>query len=184
MIFVGRMGKEKSIDVFIEALPVLTKKYPKLRLMLVGGGPEKQDLEKRSEALGVRKAVVFTGYLPQATLPLAYKASDFYVIASKTESQGLVTVEAMTSGLPVIACEDLAHLDILGDRENAIIFKTDADFAPAVTQLLENHGLMQALRAKSLARSGNFTLKEFGARVEEYYQWVIEDFKQKEAKHV
>jgi 1,2-diacylglycerol 3-alpha-glucosyltransferase len=182
MIFAGRLGREKSIDALIEGLRTLREKHPTLKLMLVGDGPARGELERLAEHLGARGAVVFTGYLEHDRLPLAYKSADFYAIASTTESQGLVTVEAMASGLPVVVRNDPAHLDILGRPENGLLFESIGDFARAADSLLSSPALRAELAARSLARSAAFTLKEFGARVESFYSWVIEDFKRKKRR--
>jgi 1,2-diacylglycerol 3-alpha-glucosyltransferase len=180
MIFAGRMGREKSIDVLIDSLPPLLRSHPNLKLLLVGDGPARDELERRAENLGVRRSVAFTGYLKHASLPLAYRSSDFYAIASLTESQGLVTVEAMASGLPVIVREDAAHLDIIGRPENGLVFRTTLEFVKAAVALLSSPELRASLRDRSLARSAGFTLEQFGARMEAFYQWAIEDFRRKQ----
>ncbi|HEQ70846.1 MAG TPA: glycosyltransferase family 4 protein [Spirochaetia bacterium] len=179
MIFVGRMGREKSIDELIDALPRLLAKHPALKLLLVGGGPCKHEFEVQANSLGVREAVVFTGYLPWENLPLAYKAADFFAIASRTESQGLVTVEAQASGLPVIAAEDAANREILGSEKNGLVFHNGDELIHAVDSLLSNPGLARTLSERSRERSYFFTVKEYGARVHAYYQWVREDYARK-----
>jgi len=179
MIFAGRMGREKSINVLLEAAARLRGSRPRLKLLLVGDGPARTDLERLAEKLGVRRSVAFTGYIPHDKLPLAYKSSDVYAIASTTESQGLVTVEAMASGLPVVVCDDAAHLDIIGSAENGIVFRTVPELAGALESLIGSPRLRAELGARSLERSNKFTVKEFGSRVEKFYRWVIDDFKSK-----
>ncbi|MBN2352123.1 MAG: glycosyltransferase [Spirochaetales bacterium] len=179
MIFAGRLGREKSIDVLIEAVARLQGSRPRLKLLLVGDGPARTDLERYAEKLGVRRSVAFTGYLPHAMLPLAYKSSDCYAIASTTESQGLVTVEAMASGLPVLVRDDAAHLDIIGRAENGMVFRTVPELAAALESLIDSPRLRAELGARSLERSAGFTVKEFGSRVEKFYRWVADDFRHK-----
>jgi 1,2-diacylglycerol 3-alpha-glucosyltransferase len=176
LVFAGRLGREKSIDLLMTALPLLLPRHPRLKLLLVGDGPARGELESLAETLGVRKAVVFTGYLRGESLPLAYACADFFVIASTSESQGLVTVEAMASGLPVVMREDAASLDILGDRRNGIVWRDPGEFVAALETLLTHRELVDDLKRRSRERSRAFTLAAFGERMEGYYDWILGDF--------
>jgi 1,2-diacylglycerol 3-alpha-glucosyltransferase len=179
MIFAGRLGREKSINLLLQALPPLLIRHPRLKLLLVGDGPAREELELLALALGVRPAVAFTGYLRGERMALAYRAADFYVIASTTESQGLVTVEAMASGLPAVVREDIAGIDILGDRANGLVWKDQADFARAIDTLLTRPALEADLRKRSLARACAFTLEKFGERMEAFYAWAVDDYRRR-----
>jgi 1,2-diacylglycerol 3-alpha-glucosyltransferase len=176
MIFVGRMGREKSIDVLIEGIPALRKKYPDIKLLLIGGGPAIDELKKLARGLGIEKHVIFCGYMSWQTIPLAYKASDVFVNASTTETQGLVSVEAMASGLPVIARNDPTNLEIINNGKDGLVFNHPSDFPARVDELLADDGLKDALRKKSLHASRKYTVQEFGKRTEEFYRQVQRDF--------
>jgi 1,2-diacylglycerol 3-alpha-glucosyltransferase len=175
MLFVGRVGKEKSIDVLIRGLPAIKKKYPRIRLLVVGDGPGRSSLKKLARRMGVKQEVVFTGYIPWKHIPLVYKSSDVFTLASVSETQGLVTVEALASGLPVIVRDDPANLDIIEHGRYGLIFKTPGDFARSVHTLLGNPGLRLGLQKKAQDASLKYSLEEFGKKVTEYYNWIIED---------
>ena len=96
MIFVGRMGGEKSIDKLIENFARVNGEIPNSHLLLVGDGPLRTQLKELSVELGVGSNLHFTGFLKwPAEISLAYKSSDLFIIASHTETFGLVTLEAM-----------------------------------------------------------------------------------------
>ena len=179
MVFAGRLGREKSIDVLIEALPRLLPRHQRLKLLLVGDGPAREELELLALSLGVRQAVVFTGYLRGERMAQAYRSSDFYVIASTTESQGLVTVEAMASGLPVVLRDDIAGLDILGDGANGLVWKNPVEFVRHIDTLLSRPELFSELAGRSQKRSAAFTLEQFGQRMETFYAWAAEDYQRR-----
>jgi 1,2-diacylglycerol 3-alpha-glucosyltransferase len=176
MIFVGRMGREKSIDTLIKSLPALIKKYPEIKLLLVGGGPAVDKLKKLACSLSVEKHVIFSGYIPWQTIPLAYKSSDVFVNASTSETQGLVTVEAMASGLPVIVKNDITNLEMINNGKDGLVFDHTQEFHEKVYSLFSQTHLSETLQKKSLEASKNYTVQEFGRRTEEFYKNVFKDY--------
>jgi 1,2-diacylglycerol 3-alpha-glucosyltransferase len=108
-VSVGRLAKEKSFDVLIQAFAALESEN--LELVIIGSGDEEDNLEALSQELGVADRVIFTGLIPFHNVPNYLSAADFFAFASITETQGLVTLEAMACGLPVVA------VDASGTRE-------------------------------------------------------------------
>ena len=100
LTFVGRVGLEKNIDLLVEAIARV--KTPGARLLIVGNGPYRAELDAHIASLGVADRVTFTGYLQGDDVAAAYAASDAFFFASLSETQGLVVAEAMASGLPTI----------------------------------------------------------------------------------
>ena len=180
LIFVGRVGKEKSIDVIIKGMRTLIKHHHHVKFLIVGDGPAKTKLEIKRKAYGLEKSIIFTGYITWEKIPEAYQASDVFVFASTSETQGLVTVEAMASGLPIVVKHDLAYTDIVKDNVNALIFKDNDEFASKVEKLILNPELCKNMSTNSINLSKNFTLTEFGKKVEKYYEWILQDFQKNE----
>ena len=179
MIFVGRIGREKSIDILIKGLPALIKKHAAIKLLLIGGGPAVEELKKLARALSVENHVIFCGYIPWQMIPLAYKSSDVFVNASTSETQGLVTVEAMASGLPVIVRNDVVNLEIINNGKDGLVFEQTPEFSEKVHALFSQAPLQEALQKKSLKASKNYTVQEFGKRTQEFYRNVFRDFYKK-----
>jgi len=120
-LFVGRVAHEKNIGFLLEALAHAREKCPELLLVIAGEGPAMNDLKAHVKSLGLRDAVQFIGYLDrQRELPDCYAAADVFVFASRTETQGLVLLEAMAAGLPVIALAEMGTIDILAPGRGAI----------------------------------------------------------------
>lgn len=120
-LFVGRVAHEKNIGFLLEALCHARELRPDILLLIAGEGPAMADLNNQVKALGLRDSVRFIGYLDRARdLPDCYAAADVFVFASRTETQGLVLLEAMAAGTPVIALADMGTIDILVPGRGAL----------------------------------------------------------------
>ncbi len=119
-LFVGRVAHEKNIGFLLEALVHARRTRPDVLLVVAGEGPAMADLKAQTAALGLQESVRFIGYLDrQQALPDCYAAADVFVFASRTETQGLVLLEAMAAGLPVIALSEMGTTDILAPGRGA-----------------------------------------------------------------
>ena len=120
-LFVGRVAHEKNIGFLLEALVVARRSCPELLLVIAGEGPAMGDLHEKADRLGLAAATRFIGYLDRRTaLPDCYAAANIFVFASRTETQGLVLLEAMAAGLPVVALSEMGTRDILEPGRGAI----------------------------------------------------------------
>jgi 1,2-diacylglycerol 3-alpha-glucosyltransferase len=121
-LYVGRVAHEKNIDFLIRALQVGLAACPEMLLLITGEGPATPALKAQVESLGLAGSVRFLGYLDrQKDLPDCYAAADAFVFASRTETQGLVLLEAMAAGVPVIALSAMGTTDILGAGRGCIV---------------------------------------------------------------
>lgn len=120
-LFVGRVAHEKNIGFLLEALTHARAARPDVLFVVAGEGPAMADLKEQVKALGLRDSVQFIGYLDRRNeLPDCYAAADVFIFASRTETQGLVLLEAMAAGLPVIALAEMGTMDILSPGRGAI----------------------------------------------------------------
>ncbi|MDR2135684.1 MAG: glycosyltransferase, partial [Treponema sp.] len=113
LLFAGRVTKEKNIDFLLKILPGIIKKHPETVLLIVGDGPHLADLRGECERLNLGDYCVFTGYLERKDLGLVYSMSDIFVFPSLTETQGLVTIEAMYAGIPVVAIGSMGVIMVM-----------------------------------------------------------------------
>lgn len=119
-LFVGRVAHEKNIGFLLEALKHTREERPDVLLVIAGEGPAMADLQAQTASLGLRDSVMFIGYLDRKkALPDCYAAADVFVFASRTETQGLVLLEAMAAGVPVIALSEMGTTDILAPGRGA-----------------------------------------------------------------
>jgi glycosyltransferase involved in cell wall biosynthesis len=105
LVSLGRVAPEKSVEALVDAFVLAARRRPRLRLLLVGGGPAEDDVAHRAAAAGVGERVHVTGRLPREEALALVKACDVFVFASQTETQGIVLAEALAAGLPVAAVD-------------------------------------------------------------------------------
>ena len=121
ILFVGRLARDKSIDVLIRAMSVDSVGLHHARLFLVGRGDDRDQLEELVDELGVGDRVHFLGFVPEEDMPALYRTTDLFAIASTCEVQSLPTLQAMATGLPVVAADALALPEIVKDGVNGLL---------------------------------------------------------------
>lgn len=138
LLYVGRVAFEKNIDFLLEMTKTLIEQRSDVLLVVTGEGPAEASLHKLAKTLRLEKHVKFIGYLDRNTeLNACYQAADIFVFASKSETQGLVLLEAMAQGTPVVAIAELGTASILVEGQGAIIAPDDTvQFSEKVRQLL------------------------------------------------
>ena len=138
LLYAGRLGVEKNLDFLLRSFRRLLSLQPGARLIIAGDGPQRQFLERYAMSLGIAPFVTFTGFIQRRDLIDLYKQT-LFVFASKTETQGLVLVEAMMAGAAVVAVGIMGPLDIIASEETGILVSEDEDeFARACYRLLED----------------------------------------------
>ena len=172
LIFVGRLGKEKNIELLIKALKKV--KTPNVKLLIVGDGPYRSQLEELTEKEHLKDRVVFSGYLPKEEVVLAYKSSKIFIFSSKTETQGLVIAEAMSVGLPVVAVSDLAIADMVKDKKNGFLVKSNSkDFASKVDIILQDKSLYNKMSKNSINFAKEFSAEKLTKKLENIYYSLL-----------
>jgi 1,2-diacylglycerol 3-alpha-glucosyltransferase len=182
LVFAGRVGKEKSLSVLIDGVAALRAAHPRLKLMIVGAGPYLEHYRRYARLRGLERAVIFTGYRPYAEMPFMYRMADAFVIASVSETQGLVTVEALASDLPVIARDDPANLDIIDRGRHGLIFASSAELRAAVDRLIRDPALKSRLTSEARKGSLRYGDRAYGQAVGDFYQWVTQDYRGRRAQ--
>lgn len=122
---VSRMAHEKNVSFLLESIRRFKEQYGKpFRVLLVGDGPNLADYQKLCDCYGLSE-VVFTGKLPNQQLPAYYHAADAFLFASKTETQGIVILEAFAGGTPVLAVRASGVSDLVVSGENGFLVEED-----------------------------------------------------------
>jgi len=150
LLFVGRVAHEKNIGFLLEMHAELIKNHPDALLVITGEGPAEESIKQSIEKLGISNKVRMIGYLDRGhELIACYKAADIFVFASKSETQGLVLLEAMAQGTAVVAIAELGTKSILIEGEGVLIAKDDInDFADKVSALLSDAPKRQMIGEK------------------------------------
>lgn len=122
LLHVGRVAPEKDIDFLLRAFPALRRRRPGCKFLVVGAGPELARCRRFVERHELSEDIVFTGFVPDEDLPSYYAAADVLTIASRFETQGMVALEAMACGTPVVAVDYRAFPEYIQDGENGFLF--------------------------------------------------------------
>ena len=175
LLFVGRAAHEKNIGFLIEMLPRVLARHPNTRLIITGEGPAQDALARQARETGVGAAVLFLGYLHRdGPLQAAYRAADLFVFASRTETQGLVLLEAMALGTPVVSTAVMGTRDVLVEGEGCLIAEEDLDdFASKVNQLLGDDALRQVLAERARAYAAGWHEDARAADLVELYRYRL-----------
>jgi glycosyltransferase involved in cell wall biosynthesis len=147
LLFVGRLAKEKNLGFILEIFKELHKKFQKIKLIIVGDGPMKPKIEEYIADEEAGKNIILTGYIKRDNLIEYYKQSDLFVFASVTETQGLVVLESLAAGTPVVAVAKKGIKDVLMDGQGALLIN-DVDkyeFLKKVEKLLKDEDLLNNL---------------------------------------
>jgi len=160
LLFVGRVAHEKNIGFLIESLERALRLVPELLLVIAGEGPALASLRRLAARKCLEEHVLFVGYLDRKSALLdCYAAAEAFVFASRTETQGLVLLEAMALGVPVVSTAVMGTRDIVGPGRGVLVADEDvADFAGKIVLLARD----RALRAR-LSREGRAYAREWQA---------------------
>ena len=147
LLYVGRVAHEKNIQFLLEMLHLVVEDHPEILLVITGEGPAESMLKKMARDKSLQHHVMFLGYLDREIgLNAAYQTADVFVFASKSETQGLVLLEAMAQATPVVAIAELGTASILVQTQGALIAEDDElHFAQQVQTLLIDHKLRQTV---------------------------------------
>ncbi len=169
-LFVGRLEQEKSPDFLITSFTHVVKQRPEAVLILVGSGREKETLQKLSEDLNIAKNVFFMEPVNYLDMPKVYADSELLVFSSKTETQGLVILEALTSGIPVVAVQDRVSAEIIKNGENGFLVDKDPEaFAQKIVKVLKDVHLQKKLSENAKESSKLYSIETQAKSLEEVY---------------
>jgi len=184
ILFVGRIAPEKSIDKIIKALAIIKRKcVTGVKLVIVGSGLSLEDLKKLVISLGVGNDVIFTGNVEYKDVKHYYKIGYTFATASTTEVNPLTIIEALASGIPVLAVRAPGAVDILTDGVDGLLTENNVEqFAIALEKLIREPELRKKLSQGALKTSEQYSINVISERMLNLYREVITmgNFKEKE----
>jgi 1,2-diacylglycerol 3-alpha-glucosyltransferase len=170
VLSVGRLGKEKNLDLLFDAFAAFARQQPSARLIVAGDGPYRGELEARARELQVDGIVTFVGALEQRELGQYYRHADVFAFTSLTETQGLVIVEAMAHGLPVVAVDCPVTSEIVRGEAGILTRDNAADFAAALSSFFDEPAQHREIRqSAALHAAAPFGIDAVAKRLEELY---------------
>ena len=178
LISVGRLAPEKNWETLLRAFAKVYPKHPNLRLILLGDGPAREDLQSLAAELEIAEHVSFMGSIPFGDIPSYLKAADAFSFASVTETQGLVTIEAMAAGLPIVAVDASGTRDIVEHGKQGFLVDNDADaLAKGLHDLLSDPRQMKRFSNSALKKARSFDANQLSKQILSVYEQAIQDKK-------
>jgi 1,2-diacylglycerol 3-alpha-glucosyltransferase len=176
LVHVGRVAFEKNIAFLLRMLVQVRAHHPDVLLVIAGEGPALPHLRSLARSLLLEGNVSFIGYLDRAGALLdCYRAGDLFVFASRTETQGLVLLEAMALGVPVVALAEMGTIDILEPQQGSVIARHDeTDFADRVSALLGSTALRRELSAQAVQFAARWDAAAQAQKLAKLYAEVIQ----------
>ena len=175
LLFVGRLGKEKNIIFLLESFYRVQQEISDLRLVIVGGGPQEEDLRRLCIKLGIDGKVIFTGVLPRNQIVHCYAAADLFVFPSVTETQGLVIAEAKAAGLPVVAIRAFGAAEMVRHGEDGFLAEHSQDsFTGSIIRLLRDRSLYEKMSRNALINAGELSSSSSAEKMLAQYGHLLE----------
>jgi glycosyltransferase involved in cell wall biosynthesis len=176
LVHVGRLAFEKNIDFLLRVLVRVKARVPDVLLLIAGEGPARRDLERQALLLGVADHTRFVGYLDRdGPLEDCYCAGDAFIFASNTETQGLVLLEAMALGVPVVSTAVMGTKEVLVEGRGCLIADEDEqDFADKCLRLLGDADLRAALSRSAVEYAGTWAAPALADRLLDFYVDILE----------
>lgn len=180
ILYVGRLAEEKNVELLIESQSYFSKKY-NTKLLIVGSGPDLDKYKALAKKLKCSDSVIFTGAVAWENIPYYYAQANIFATASTSETQGLTVIEAMASGLPVIAALDKAFEGVVIDELNGKLFKTKREYKKDIEELLNNQEKLDFMSKQARIKADSHSLKYYADRILYVYKCAI---KTKEKKSI
>jgi len=177
LLWVGRLCKQKNLPLLITAYKLIVKKIPEIKLHIVGDGPDRYNLEQMVMAHELTGRVIIHGKLSQTETRELMKKNSLLIMTSEIESFGLVLVEAMSQGMPVVATNILSVRQVITKKTGILSPSEPKKFAKIVVSLLNNKNMIKKMRTAAIAEAQKYRWKTVVKNYEKLYFEVTRDKK-------
>ena len=172
LLYLGRIGKEKNIEFIINVMRMISNK--KIKLLLVGDGPDMKDLQKLTGEYSLEDRIVFAGKVAYDETPLYYNMANAFITASHFETQGLTVIEAMSASLPALCIDDESFNNTVVNGLNGYIFKDENDCSKKIIKIYNDKKLQKELARGARSSAEMHSSKHFAEKVLDVYNKAIE----------
>lgn len=173
LVMVTRVSREKNIMEILHYFPALLRAVPEAQLFIAGDGPDRERLEAYTAHNGLSERVRFAGRIEPDEVYRYYALGDVFVSASTFEVHSMTYLEAMACGLPLVCREDASLLHVLDNGENGFIYNTESGFVEAVSRILRDRPLREAMHKRALEKADEFSDRRFVERTVALYEKVV-----------
>jgi glycosyltransferase involved in cell wall biosynthesis len=171
LLYVGRIAKEKNLEFLIKAFNLILKKKPNAYLMLVGRSSKKRYLIDLIKKFNLETRVFLVGQ--SNAVQNYYAAADVFVFSSLSETQGLVLVETMAAGTPVVAIDSPGVRDVLNQKNGFMVKNSIKDFSEKVVKLLDDEKLRERMSKNAVKTASDYSIEKMSKRMLKVYKSVI-----------
>ncbi len=175
ILFIGRLAEEKNIEFLINSHKKLIEKYPNMKLIIVGDGPDKEKYENLGKKLNISKQLVFTGKVAWEDIPYYYHCANVFATASTTETQGLTIIEAMASGIVPVCMRDEAFISMITENLNGLFFETEKEYEEQIKRLYTHKEEHKRLNKQARIQAEHYSSSNYAERVLEVYKRAIKE---------
>ncbi len=173
LLAMGRVAREKNLPFLFDVLERLAGRQPKARLVISGQGPALAEVKAECRRRGLDAKVIFLGYMDRRDWADLYAGADVHVLASLTETQGLVLTEAMAAGTPCVAVAAMGVKDVLAGGGGIAVDLDVEAFADAVDRLLRDRDLYAAKRAEAAVQARNWSIESKARQMLTHYEQLL-----------
>jgi glycosyltransferase involved in cell wall biosynthesis len=172
IIFVGRLRPAKGLKYLIKAIDIVKQSDQSARLLLVGEGPEEESLKRLVRKLNLESYLEFVGQIQNEEVPRYMAAADILVLSSLSEGFPVTVLEAMASGLPIVATRVRGLPETIEDGQNGFLVepKNPGQIADRLLRLLGNDELRASISANNRDKAKGYSWEKITARLEQVYQ--------------
>jgi len=174
LLNLGRLGTEKNLGELLDYFAEALRHNSKLTFMIVGDGPDKENLERKALELGIAEHVIFTGMVAPKEVQKYYQLADVFVNASTSETQGLTYIEAAANGLPLLCRKDPCLNDVIKDGINGYEYNNEKEFVEKLTDILMNAEWRKEASEQSEKIAESFGKEHFVESIEDIYEEIAD----------
>lgn len=172
ILYFGRISVEKNLIKLLQIFKKVVKEKPKTKLMIIGDGPQMQELKEKINTLGLKNSVILKGHIKHEKLINSgiIEQADIFATASQTEVQPMTLIESQINGLPCIGIKSQGIKDIIKDGYNGFIVKNEneREFSKRLIELIENENLLKKMKNNSKKEAKKYTTEN------SVYRWEKE----------
>ncbi len=177
LLYMGRLEKEKNIDFLFYALKRLLKANKDIKLLMAGGGYDELRLKDLARVMGLEKHVLFLGTYTDLQRPNILSLADIFVFSSVTETQGLVILEALSAGVPVVAVKRMGVAEVMEGNKGGILTELSIDkFAEAVNKMIHDKKFYAKKKKEALIHAKEWESSAMAKKMISLYRETIEQY--------
>lgn len=171
VLYAGRLAQEKNLELLFASLARVARDVPDAWLLIAGDGPYRAACERMARETGVGERIAFAGFVAPEEMPRVYASAEVFAFCSRTDTQGLVLVEAKAAGLPVVSVNAFGPTEVVADGVDGFLVEDDAEaFSMALTSVLLNPEMAQTMSEAALCEVRRFSIEETARRYLDLYR--------------